>query len=125
MQEKISKITQVVIVVSACTLGYVSRVLFEFSSTFVGPIAKAYSVEMIRHGIPIGITVLSFLYLQLNPKMKSWFHSVVLEVDKVVWPTKKDTLSMTIVVCIILMISGVILGLFDLTAGTVLQYLLN
>ena len=122
---KYNKIIQICNVSVAFVVGFCSRVILEFLSTFLGVVSKAYSIESIRHGIPIALGLLTFSLLQFHPKIKKWMFEVVTEVDKVVWPTKKDTLSMTLVVSVILLLSGIVLGIFDLSAGTVVKFIMN
>ena len=123
--DKYSKIIQVINVLASVTLGYCVRILFEFFAVIFGIVAQAYSIEALRHGLSIGTGVACFAILQFHPRIHGWLKDVVVEIDKVVWPTKKDTLSMTVIVCVILVLSGVLLGLFDLGAGTVIRYILN
>ena len=122
---KYAKICQICNVFLAFTAGFSIRIFLEFSATLFGPVARIYSIDVFRHGLPIGVGVLCFLILQFHPKIKNWMLEVVTEVAKVVWPSKKDTFSMTFVVCIILIVSGLVLGLFDLTAGSVMKYIIN
>ncbi len=122
---KYAKIHQICGVFLAFIAGFSIRIVLEFFATLFGFAARIYSIEYIRHGLPIGVGVLCFLILQFHPKIKKWMLEVITEVDKVVWPTKKDTFSMTFVVCIILLLSGLVLGLFDLTAGSVMKPIMN
>ena len=123
--DRYNKIIQVINVLTSITLGYCVRILFEFFAVIFNVVAQAYSIESLRHGLSIGSGIVCFAILQFHPRIHVWLRDVVVEVDKVVWPTKKDTLSMTIVVCVILVLSGALLGLFDLGAGTVIRYILN
>ena len=123
--EKHIKIIQVSNVLIALTAGYCLRVLFEFFAVLFGPVAKAYSLDGFRHGLPVAFGILVFAVLQFHPRIRKWMQAVVSEIDKVVWPTKKDTFSMTAVVCVILLVSGVVLGLFDLSAGTLMRFIMN
>jgi preprotein translocase SecE subunit len=66
-----------------------------------------------------------FLFLQLREKTRIWAHEVVVEVRKVVWPSRQATLGMTVLVCIILMISGFVLGVFDLASNAVVNFIID
>ena len=120
-----SKIIQVSLVASCFVVGFTVRILFEFLAVIFSPAARLYAIEVFRHGIPVGVGIGLYLFLQFHPKTQLWMREVVTEVCKVVWPTKKDTLSMTLVVCVILILSGVVLGLFDLSAGAVMKFIMN
>ena len=50
---------------------------------------------------------------------------VVTEVRKVVWVGKKELYSMTLLVSVILIISGVVLGIFDFVAGTGVKFFME
>ena len=125
MTSKYSKIIQVTIVCACFTTGFTIKIIFEFFAVLSGLAAKWYAIEALRHGIPVGSGLALFLFFQFNPKIRKWLEEVVIEVSKVVWPTKKDTLSMTAVFCVILILSGVVLGLFDLSASAVMRFIMN
>jgi len=72
-----------------------------------------------RHGIPIGLGVITFLVLQLNGKVRTWADECISEIRKVVWPTKQEVTAMTVVVCVLVGIIGLLLGIFDLVSGQV------
>jgi preprotein translocase subunit SecE len=61
----------------------------------------------------------------LNPKIRSWATDVTLEISKIVWPSVKDTRSLTIVVCVIIFISALILSVFDVVSGNVIDFILD
>ncbi|MGI9548934.1 MAG: preprotein translocase subunit SecE [Bdellovibrionales bacterium] len=119
------KIVTVSFVIFSFLLAYVARVLFETLSIAVGFFATYYSMDVFRHGIPITVGLGSFLYFQFKKSYRSLADEVVTEVRKVVWPTKKEIYSMTTVVCVILMVSGLVLGLFDLMAGTGVRFFME
>lgn len=122
---KYTKIVQVSGVLFSITVGYCVKVIFEFFAVLFGPVAKIYGMEIFRHGIPVGLGLACFLIVQFHPKIQKWLMDVITEIDKVVWPAKKDTFSMTAVVCFILILSGVVLGLFDLSAATLMRFIMN
>ena len=120
-----SKIVQVSGVLFSLLIGYSARVLLEFFAVIFGPVAKVYNIDLVRHGVPISVGVLCFCIVQFHPKIQKWLFDVVTEIAKVVWPTKKDTTSMTAVVCVVLILAGVVLGLIDLGAATVMRFIMN
>ena len=48
---------------------------------------------------------------------KNMFH----EMKKVTWPSKKDVLNYSIVVFVFMVVMGIIIGLFDVGAGTLIN----
>ena len=123
--QKYSKVVQVSFVAVSFIVGLTVRVIFEFFAVVSGSVAKIYAIETVRHGVPVACGAVLFLFLQFNPKTRKWLEEVVTEIHKVVWPGKKDTLSMTTVVCVILILSGMVLGLLDLSAGAVMRFIMS
>ncbi len=119
------KIVTVSFVIFSFLMAYVARVIFETLSVAVGFFAAYYSMDVFRHGIPISTGLFVFTLLQFRDSYRTLADEVVTEVRKVVWPTKKELYSMTTVVCIILIVSGVVLGLFDLVAGTGVRFFME
>lgn len=64
------------------------------------------------------------LYLYWNQKANVFMNEVVLEVGRVTWPTKPDTVRATILVIIMVLISGFILGAFDSFCVWAIQFIL-
>jgi preprotein translocase SecE subunit len=79
--------------------------------------AQINNLFWVKHVVPVGLGVVAFGLLQFNPKVVAWAEEVVVEIGKVVWPTRQQTVGMTIIVCIMVLISGVILGLLDILSG--------
>ena len=76
--------------------------------------------DLFKHGLPISIAIATFLYLQMNPRILAWAELVIMEISKVVWPSRKDTTGMTIVTLVMLLISCVVLVTFDWIAGAII-----
>ena len=72
--------------------------------------------KQIDLAIRIGSVVLGFalfFILKANTKANTFFNEVVEELSRVNWPTSSDTARATVVVLIMVLISGSILGAFD------------
>lgn len=115
------KIITVSFVLAGFIAAIVVEVLFNAMAGTLGAAAALRSQEALRHGLPIGVGLLTFALLQFNSGVRAWADEVVLEVSKVVWPARKDTMGMTVVVCIMLIVAGVVLGLLDLVSGRVIN----
>jgi preprotein translocase subunit SecE len=59
------------------------------------------------------------------PKIVQFLQEVQLELKKVVWPTRKDTLASTSVVLIIVIIIAFFLGLIDLGLTRIIRVILG
>lgn len=125
MDKTNSKMLTVSFAAAAAMLGFTLSLLIQ-AFTGVFPImARLGGQDWFRHGVPVGIAFATFLLLQLNPKIRTWADEVVSEIRKVVWPTRKDTTSMTIVVCIMVLISSAIVTSFDFVSGYVISVLMR
>lgn len=102
----------------------ISTLLRVFSGAF-GFMAKLMELDLFKHGVPVAAALVLFLYLQFNKNILSWADEVIAEIKKVVWPPTKDTRGMTIVVVIMVLISSVIVSVFDMFSGFVLNQLIK
>lgn len=119
------KIVTISFVVFSFLAGFVVKVLFEALAVSVGFFAGFYGQDIFRHGIPFLSGLVLFIYFQVKKEARTLADEVVTEVKKVVWPTKKELYAMSLVVCMILILSGVVLGIFDLIAGTSVNFFLE
>jgi preprotein translocase SecE subunit len=104
---------------------YVVGVLGDTLARSFGFFAKYSGSFALEHGAPVAFGILTFAFLQFNKRTVAWADDVLSEVLKVVWPSKKDTVSMTIVVSIMLVISGIVLGAFDYISHLLVSYILG
>ena len=113
MEKDNRKIITVSFVIAGFLAAMTTTVLLETAAASFGLIAKLYTQDIVRHGAPIAVALVTFAVLQFNKKTLVWADEVVLEIRKVVWPSRRDTTAMTLTVCIMLTISCVILFVFD------------
>lgn len=88
-----------------------------------GNVARIISGDFVVYILPVILGFIAFLVLQFNAKINVWADEVVTEIKKVVWPSRKDTVAMTIVVCIMVLISAVIISLFDFVSSQIVNYI--
>jgi preprotein translocase subunit SecE len=125
MDNKNSKILLVSFVIAAVLTGFTAHLLIKAFAAAFGIVARFSDSDLVRHGLPVLIGVVVFGLLQFNPKVLAWADEVVVEIRKVVWPTRKDTTAMTIVVVIMVIVSSIIVTSFDLASGSILKLLMN
>lgn len=113
MDKTNSKILTVSFATLALIVGFTISLLIKAFAGAFGVVARATDSDIVRHGLPVFIGLALFAYLQFNPKVMAWAEEVVSEVRKVVFPSRKDTTGMTIVVIIFVIISSVIVTFFD------------
>ena len=119
------KIVTVSFILISFLTAFVVKVLFEILSVAFGFFANYYSMDLFRHGIPIASGIAMFVIFQFHKPYQTLADEVVTEVRKVVWPNKKELYSMTTLVSIILLVSGLVLGVFDLIAGTSVKFFMD
>jgi preprotein translocase subunit SecE len=121
-----SKILTVSYLVIGLITGIVVNVFIDtMAAIATGSFSRVLSADLVKHGMPVALGALAFFVLQFNKPVNQFAEEVVVEIRKVVWPTRKDTMSMTTVVCIMLIISGFVLGFFDMTSAYVVDFLLH
>ena len=123
-RETRKKIITLSFVVASFLASLVISVLLDTAIGSSAFVARWVRGDLIRHGFPVFCGVVTFFVLQFNKNIFSWADESVLEVSKVVWPTKKDTVAMTVVVCIMLIISSIVLGSLDFISTELVQLLL-
>ena len=104
---------------------YVSSTLFETFAGMFGAVARWHAVEIYKHGIPVGFGLLIFLLMFLSKNVHVFLDEAIVEVRKVVWPSRKDTVAMTIVCCVMVVVAGIGFGLFDLLASQLVKMFVN
>lgn len=125
MEKTNSKIITMCFVISGLIVGLMMSLLIKAFSGAFAVIARAATSDLFRHGLPILCGFIVFAVLQFNPKIHKWAEEVVAEVRKVVWPSRKDTTAMTIVVVVMVLISSAIISSFDLISGYIVNALMR
>ncbi len=119
------KIITASFVVAGVLAWLVTGILLDLASTSVGMIARWQDNTAFRHGVPITVGVIVWLALQLNSKVDRWADEIVSEIRKVVWPSRKDTTMSTFVVCMFTVFAAVVIGLYDLVAHFVIDFVIK
>lgn len=126
MENNNGKIITVSFMITGLLVGYVvSYAMNTVAAMSSGNLAHVLNRDLVHHGVPVLVGLLVFLSLQFKKSVVEWADEVVTELKKIVWPSRKDTTSMTIVVCIMVLISGFVIGLFDFASGNVIDWLLH
>ena len=108
-------------VMAGALAAYIMSTVLELLGGMFGVIARLRDIPAVHHGLPVSVGLAVFLYLFFNKVIHAWADEVVSEVSKVVWPTRKDVVSMTIVVCAMVVLSGVMLGVWDFFASQMIK----
>ncbi len=126
MENNNNKIITISFMVAGILVWIVTKVLIETAAGMVsGSVGRALNTDLAMEVMPVVIGMAVFLTLQFNRRVHGWADEVVGELKKIVWPSRKDTVAMTIVVCIMLVIAGFVVGGFDIISGYAIEALLN
>ena len=106
-------------------VGYTVQVFNTLLSSSWGAYARLTGSDIVTYGAPIIFGLVFFIYVNLSKKIRDWAKDVIAEVSKVVWPSRKDTTAMTIVVCFFMILSGIVLGIFDFFSSQVIQFIIE
>ena len=77
--------------------------------------------DFVAAGLALGV----FLAFSTNKKAKTFGNEVVIELSKVTWPARKETVLSAVIVTVMVGIASVILSLFDVIWGTLAQKFLS
>jgi preprotein translocase subunit SecE len=120
-----SKIVTICVVAFSILIGFTLSTLLRALSGAFGIIAQAMNYDWFKHGLPVVVALGLFASLQFNKQFLTWADEVIAEIKKVVWPSVKDTRGMTIVVIVMVFISSIIISVFDLFSGFILNQLIK
>ncbi len=104
---------------------FLVSLLMDVAASAFGVIARVQDIQAVRHGLPVVLGALVFSVLQFRPSLNVWADEVVSEIRKVVWPSRKDTMGMTMVVCVLVVMSGLVVFGFDWVAAFVVEKLVQ
>lgn len=126
MESNNNKTITVSFMIAGILVGILVSVILEtLTAVATGGVSRFVAQDYIRHGLPVVLGLGTFIFLQANSRIHAWGDEVVTELKRVVWPSRKDTTAMTIVVCVMVLISGVVFGLLDVASGSIIDWLLN
>lgn len=121
MDKTNSKIITVSFALFALLIGLSTSMLLKAFSGAFGVIARVTDADVVRHGLPVLIGFAIFLYLQFNGRVLGWADEVISEIKKITWASKKDVYGMTVAVVVMVVISGIIVSLFDYLSAFLLN----
>jgi preprotein translocase subunit SecE len=125
MDKTNSKVLTLSFAILGAVTGLTVHFLMKALGAAFGIVARLTDSDLVRHGLPVALGFIVFVVMQFNPRILTWGDEVVSEIRKVVWPSRKDTVAMTIVVCIMVLISSVVISSFDFVSGYLVKMLMN
>lgn len=118
-KQSIKKVSTISFMAAAAVTWLTVTVLLRALAGSFAPIQRLYASQVVSHGLPILVAVGLFAFLYLSPRVQSFAEDVILEISKVVWPSRKDVIGMTIVVIVMVLIASAILIGVDTVAREV------
>ncbi len=125
MENTNSKIITASFAACGVILGVTVHLLIKAFSGAFGIIARISNYDVVSHGLPIISGIAVFAVCQFHPKVQSWAREVVVEVRRVIFPSRKETVSMNISVIIMVLISAVVIMAMDWISGIGLNTLID
>ncbi len=124
MEQSNKKVLTMSFLAAGALVAFVVKILITIITPITsGAAARVVASDFVIHILPVLVGFVTFLALQFNAKVGVWADEVVTEIKKVVWPSRKDTIAMTIVVCIMVLISSVIISIFDFVSSQIVNYI--
>jgi preprotein translocase subunit SecE len=120
-----AKIVTLCIVSFSALAGFTLAAFLRALSGAFAIVAKAMNFDWFKHGVPVAVALAIFFSLQFNKQFLAWADEVLAEIKKVVWPSGKDTRGMTIVVVVMVLISSVVISVFDVFSSFILNQLIK
>ena len=121
-----SKIVTACFILAGILAGVATNILYLVLLAIVsGSVLRWLGSDAIHHVFPLVVGFTVFLWLQLSAKRRAYASDVISEVKKIVWPTAGQTISFTLFVCVLLVGSGVVLGIFDLISAQLIEWWLH
>jgi preprotein translocase subunit SecE len=125
MEKTNNKIIAISFVIAAALFGWVVNVAINILMNTWGAFARVANNTVVSHGVPIAAGIIFFFILIFTSSIRGWATDVALEIGKIVWPSVKDTRSLTIVVCMIILIASILFSVFDLVSGYIVEFILD
>lgn len=85
--------------------------------------ARVKNLELILRVVSLVLGALVFWILSRNDNVNQFMNEVVVELSRVTWPTQRETSSATLVVMIMVLISGMVLGFLDYVWTNVVKWI--
>ena len=83
--------------------------------------ARVRNIDLMIRGLSLLVAAVLFFVLYRHTRVNQFMNEVVIELGRVSWPTQKETTNSTIMVVVMVLISGVILGLLDMVWTALLK----
>jgi len=127
MDKKYQKYVNALFILGGALVWFVSR---HYVETLIGRLQIGRRLgggltDVLLHGLPILLGVITFIILRRNRKSESFVSESVDELVRVTWPSGREVQFGTIVVIITVVLAGIILGGIDIGLNAFVRTLLG
>jgi preprotein translocase subunit SecE len=101
--------------------------VFSFGQKFIGAYdleARVRNIEVLLQAGSVLVGFILFVCLYRSDAINQFMSEVVVELSRVSWPTQKETRAATLLVVVMVLISGFFLGLLDYLWTVVLKWVI-
>jgi preprotein translocase subunit SecE len=125
MDQTNKKVITVSFLLAGAIIAYAIGTILQLLEASVSFFARLADNDIFTQGVPVIVGFGLFLFLQFHPKTVQWADEVVVEIRKMVWTPMKDVSAITIAVCVMVILSGILLGVLDFISSKVINYLIS
>ena len=119
------KVLTVCFMLAGFLAAIVVHILMGAAISISGTATRFLSGDFVANGLPILVGFITFLVMQFTPSILTWADEVIVEVKRSVWPSRRDTVAMTIAVTVMILISAGFLGVLDVLSSKVINLLVT
>jgi preprotein translocase subunit SecE len=124
MENNNQKWVNLTFLAASALIGYVVfAALFKLAGVYDFE-SQVKNVDLVIRMSSLVLGALLFFGLYKSEAANQFMHEVVAELTRVTWPTQKETVSATFIVVIMVLVTGVLLGLVDKFWTLVIQWIL-
>ncbi len=125
MEKSISKYLTISFAAFAGVIAFsLSLLLKAFAGAF-SSFAFLMGYDLFKHGLPIVVGLVLFLSLQFNARVLGWGYEVFIELERVIWPAKKDVRLMTWAVLVMVTLITLVIAFLDFISAALMKLILG
>ena len=110
-----------------CAAALTGYIVFSLSNMVAGKYdleTRMQHIDLILRGVSVFVGLVLFLIMYRHQKVNQFMNEVIIELSRVTWPMRPDTAKATMVVIIMVLISGLFLGGMDTFWSWLLKWVL-
>jgi len=121
MENRFQKWVTVSYVAMAVLVGFLASALSWKLAAVYDLETRIRNIDLVVRGVSLLAGLIVFFVLARHKQATQFMNEVMIELSRVSWPTQKETSSATFIVIVMVIISGIFLGLLDTLWTKLLQ----